>query len=78
MGGDTKRGVLRHAVQGTGWPPLVLGSRECEHHANERMVLYAESGGVQNLSRDIGIDVNTSINPEAIDTVDSNEGAKRN
>lgn len=42
------------------------------------MVLHAESGGVQNLSRDIGIDVNISMNPEIVSTtIDSNEGAKK-
>ena len=77
MGGDTKRGVLRHAVQVQGGS---AGSRgqNAEQHANDEMVVDAESGGVQNLSRDTGIDVNTSINPEAIDTtVDNNEGGKK-
>ena len=77
MGGDTKRGVLRHAVQVQGGS---AGSRgqNAEHHANEGMVLHAESGGVQNLSRDIGIDVNISMNPEIVSTtIDSNEGAKK-
>ena len=77
MGGDTKRGVLRHAVQVQGGS---AGSREqnAEHHANEGTVVDAESGGVQNRSRDTGIDVNTSMNPEIVSTtIDSNEGAKK-
>ena len=77
MGGDTKRGVLRHAVQVQGGS---TDSREqnAEHHANEEMVLRAESGGVQNLSRDTGIDVNTGMNLETVSTtIDSNEGAKK-
>ena len=77
MGGDTKRGVLRHAVQVQGGS---AGSREqnAEHHANEGTVVDAESGGVQNRSRDTGIDVNTSMNPEVVSTtIDSNESAKK-
>ena len=77
IGGDTKRGVLRHAVQVQGES---TGPREqnVEHHANEEMVVNAESGGVQNRSRDTGIDVNASMNPETISTTtDSNEDAKR-
>ena len=77
MGGDTKRGVLRHAVQVQGGS---AGSRkqDAEYHANEGCVVDAESGDVQNRSRDTGIDVNTSMNLEIVSTtIDSNEGGKK-
>lgn len=77
IGGDTKRGVLRHAVQVQGGS---AGPREqnAEHHAKEGIVVDIESGRIQNLSRDTGVDVNTSMNPEIVSTtIDSNEGAKK-
>ena len=77
MGGDTKRGVLRHAVQvqvGSAGPE----EQDVEHHDNEGVLVDTESGCIHTPSHGIGIDVNVSMNPVAIETtVNSNEGAKK-
>ena len=77
IGGDTKRGVLRHAVQvqgGSAGPK----EQDVEHHDNEGVLMDTESEGVHIQSYGTGIDVNTSMNPETISTTtDSNEGAKK-
>ena len=77
MGGDTKRGVLRHAVQvqvGSAGPE----EQDVEHHDNEGGLVDTESGCIHTPSYGIGIDVNVSMNPVAIETtVNSNEGAKK-
>ena len=77
MGGDTKRGVLRHAVQvqvGSAGPE----EQDVEHHDNEVVLVDTESGCIHTPSHGIGIDVNVSMNPVAIETtVNSNEGAKK-
>lgn len=77
MGGDTKRGVLRHAVQvqvGSAGPE----EQDVEHHDNEGVLVDTESGCIHTPSHGIGIDVNVSMNPVAIETtVNSNESAKK-
>ena len=77
IGGETKRGVLRHTVhvQGELASPM---QPDAGHHVSEGIVMDAESKGVHTLSHGTGIDVNTSMNPVVIGTtVDSNEGAKK-
>ena len=77
IGGDTKRGVLRHAVQvqgGSAGPK----EQDVEHHDNEGGLVDTESEGIHTQSYGTGIDVNASMNPVAIGTtVDRNESAKK-